>query len=89
VSALPQVCVFLDGHHALLSSLSFSLYLLPSMVLGFELKLSHTPNPFCFSCFSDKVLWFWLGLPLDLDPPAYASPLVGITDMYHHAQLIC
>jgi hypothetical protein len=48
--------------------------------------LSHTPSPFCFSYFLDRV--FFLGPVLDHDPPSYASCVFWITGVYHHAWLV-
>jgi hypothetical protein len=65
------------------------------VVLGFELRvscllgrhLSHTFVSFCFGSFRDRVsLYAWVGL--DCDPPSYASCIVGITGVHHHAQLL-
>jgi hypothetical protein len=50
--------------------------------------LSHTPGPFCFSYFSDKVLCFRLGLNLDHSTPTYASHVAGITDVHHMLGLL-
>jgi hypothetical protein len=51
--------------------------------------LSHTPNPFCFSLFSDSVLHFCLGQPWIVgDPPNSASWVAGTTGMSHHTQPI-
>jgi hypothetical protein len=67
------------------------------MILGFELRahiarkalyyLSYTASPFCFSCFSHRILWFLPGQVWTAVPPIYTSQVTGITNVNHHAQL--
>jgi hypothetical protein len=49
-------------------------------------NLSHSPSPFFFSYFSDKVILL-PRLVWDLDPPTYALLVAGITGVYHHGWL--
>jgi hypothetical protein len=44
------------------------------------------PALFCFGYFLDKALCFTLGLTSD--PPTYASPVAGITGVYHMPGLL-
>jgi hypothetical protein len=50
--------------------------------------LNHTPSPFCFSYFSDRVLIFLLGIGLDLNLSNYDSVIAGITGACWHAQFV-
>jgi hypothetical protein len=42
--------------------------------------LDHTPSPFCFSYFLDRVSCFLCRLALDHDPPTYAFCIAGIIE---------
>jgi hypothetical protein len=46
--------------------------------------LCHTPSPFCFSNFSDRVSLFLLGWASAHNPPTYASCKGGVIDLCHH-----
>jgi hypothetical protein len=54
-------------------------------------QLSHEPlsNPFSYSYFSDRVLYFLPELALDYRILTYASDTAGITGMQHHTQFVC
>jgi hypothetical protein len=56
--------------------------------LGRYFTLNHTPIPFCFSYFEDRVLYFCPGSASDLGSPPYAFWIAGISGMYHNAQLV-
>jgi hypothetical protein len=49
---------------------------------------SHTSSPFCFRLISGRPHNFCWGLASIHNPPTFASHLAGITNMYHHAQLV-
>jgi hypothetical protein len=49
--------------------------------------LSHTPGPFCFSCFLNRDSNFGQA-DLDYDPSSYTSHIVGITGKCFHTQLL-
>jgi hypothetical protein len=48
-------------------------------------SISHQQLAFLFTCFLDRVLCFYLGLALDLNPPTYTFLVAGITSMNYHA----
>lgn len=68
------------------------------VILSFELgalylvckvlyHLSFVPNPFCFSSFSERVLYVCPGPASNHDLSLYVSSVAGITDLYHHPWL--
>jgi hypothetical protein len=71
----------------------FALFLVGSTVLRFEhlvlishafYHLSNASSPFPFSCFSGRVLCFYLG---HHNPPTSTSFVAGIIGVLHHTQL--
>jgi hypothetical protein len=67
----------------------WSLVLGPHIARQMFNPLNHTPSPFHVSYFSDRVLCLCPGPASDHNPSTQASFIAEITDVYHHAWIVC